>query len=341
MKRFIVALIFVLALSALSAKSVVPNVLAFADLVKNTKYSTYSDYENVLNYDTIDASHIEKEDFLSDFIEFTKKENLYCTPVHIDGIKDKMLAMMQIQGSGRFPYLRIFRFNKKTKMWTIYFSMFDNTDSGCGLVYPVEYKGSTYFLEVEQNFENKRLVSYNLLSLYKKQWETVARARARYVYNLSDEQKEWISEEKIEKMAAFDYSFLGIADEQRGNIVLDVEKWKVVAKLHQTSVGYMPSYFQIKLFTKAREVFSAHGKSFENEKEIFAHDNVLNAGQWGFDIVQKNGKWYLVLIGMGKAGESRVSTIEDFWLNVLDLESLDVVHHSFIKSEIDFSMEYK
>lgn len=337
MKKIFFALLFVLALSLLSAKSLVPNVLHFADVVKKSEYTTYADFESELNYNTIDAPHSEKEDFLPDFVELTKKQNLYCTPIHIDGIKDKMLSMMNLEGSGGFAYFRIFRFDKKAKKWTIYFSA-NGAKGECGLVYPVQNKKETLFLEVERDFDTKRLIAYNLLSFDAKNrtLQKIACARARYTYDLSEAQKEWISEEKIEKIAAFDYSFLGIEGDHPEKIEREIEDKKIVAELYWTSVARLPSNYTIKIFKRAREVFKTSGKSFEDEKELFTLPSV----QWGFDIVEKDRKPYLVFIGMGNFGESSVSTIEDFWLTALDLRSLEVVHHSFVKSKITFEQEY-
>lgn len=337
MKKICFALLFVLALSSLSAKSLVPNVLHFAEVVKNSEYKTYADFESVLNYETIDAPHSEKEEFHPDFVELTKKQNLYCTSIHLDGIKDKMLSMMNLEGSGGFAYFRIFRFDKKAKKWKIYFSA-NGAKGECGLVYPVQNKKETLFLEIERNFDTKRLSSYNLLSFSAKEkaWRKIASAHALYSYDLTDEQKEWISAERIEQMAAFDYSFLGLEGDHVQKIEREAEDKKIVAELYWTSVARLPSNYTIKIFSRPREVFKTSGKSFEDEKELFA----LPAVQWGFDIVEKDGKPYLVFIGMGNSGESSVSTIEDFWLTALDLRSLEVVHHSFVKSKISFEQEY-
>ncbi len=66
MKKVILVL-FAFIFGALTfAKSIVVDVLWFADLVKNTEYTKYADYEGELNYDTIDAPQDEKLDFLSD-----------------------------------------------------------------------------------------------------------------------------------------------------------------------------------------------------------------------------------------------------------------------------------
>ena len=337
MKKIFFALLFVLVLSSLSAKSLVPNVLHFADVVKKSEYTTYADFESELNYNTIDAAQCEKEEFHPDFVELTKKQNLYCTPIHLDGIKDKMLSMMNLEGSGGFAYFRIFRFDKKAKKWKIYFSA-NGAKGECGLVYPVQNKKETLFLEDERDFDTKRLIAYNLLSFDAKNrtWQKIASARARYTYDLSEAQQQWISAEKIEKIAAFDYSFLGIEGDHPKKIEREIEDKKIVAELYWTSVARLPSNYTIKIFSRPREVFKTSGKSFEDEKELFA----LPAVQWGFDIVEKDRKPYLVFIGMGNSGENCVSTIEDFWLTALDLRSLEVVHHSFVKSKITFEQEY-
>ncbi len=302
-----------------SKKSKVQNILYWAAWVKNNKYTTYKNYARVLNYETIDAPHDEKEDFSPVFISYTKKENLYCTEVFLDGIKDRLLAMMQIEGSGKFPHLRIFRFNSKTKKWSIYFSACGSRGE-CGLVYPIQnpITGQTFFLEELRDFDNKRLVAYNLLSLKNKEWINSSTATAQYVYNLSDEESQWISSDIIEKMAVFDYSFMGIDGDHPSLIEQEIDDKKIVAKLYHTSVARMPSNFSITVF--------------ENEKEILKVPDLI----WGFNIVEKDGKPYLVYIGTGRANEAWVPTIEDFMLNVLDLTTLKHEFRSYIKSEIIF-----
>ena len=57
---------------------------------------------------------------------------------------------------------------------------------------------------------------------------------------------------------------------------------------------------------------------------------------WGFNIVEKNDKSYLVFIGMGNSGEPQFSTIESFMLNVLDLSKLEIVYRSYINCDIDY-----
>ena len=84
-----------------SHKSEIQKVLYWADWIKNNEYATYSDYENELNYETIDAPVDDKYEFLQTELAYTKKSNLYCSEIHLKGIKDRMLAMMQIEGSGR------------------------------------------------------------------------------------------------------------------------------------------------------------------------------------------------------------------------------------------------
>ena len=275
-----------------SKKSKVQNILYWAAWVKNNKYTTYKNYARVLNYETIDAPHDEKEDFSPVFISYTKKENLYCTEVFLDGIKDRLLAMMQIEGSGKFPHLRIFRFNSKTKKWSIYFSACGSRGE-CGLVYPIQnpITGQTFFLEELRDFDNKRLVAYNLLSLKNKEWINSSTATAQYVYNLSDEESQWISSDIIEKMAVFDYSFMGIDGDHPSLIEQEIDDKKIVAKLYHTSVARMPSNFSITVF--------------ENEKEILKVPDLI----WGFNIVEKDGKPYLVYIGTGRANEAWVPTI--------------------------------
>ena len=317
-----------------SRKSEIDIILYWAKWVNNNEYSTYEDYENELNFDTIDAPVDDKYEFAQTEIDYTKKNNLYCTEIYLKGIKDRMLAMMQVEGSGRFPYLKIFKFDNNKHKWTIYYSG-KGPLGECGLVYPIRdpIRGYTFFFEEVRNFDNKRLVSYDLLSFSNKKWDVFLSAKASYVYNLSIEEQKWISSDIIEKMAAFDYSFMGIQEDHPEIIEHEVSDKKIVAKLYYTSVGYMPSNFEISIYKREREVFKTDGKIFEEEKELFK----LNEGQWGFNIVEKDNKYYLIYIGMGDSGEPRTSTIESFMLNVLDLSTLEIVYRSYINCNIEFN----
>ena len=316
-----------------SHKSEIQKVLYWADWIKNNEYATYSDYENELNYETIDAPVDDKYEFLQTELAYTKKSNLYCSEIHLKGIKDRMLAMMQIEGSGRFPYLKIFRFDGKKKKWKIYYSGKGSLGE-CGLVYPVTdpITGYTFFFEEVRDFDSKRLISYDLLSFSDKKWKVFASAHARYVYNLTDDEKQWLSSDIIEKMASFDYSFMGVESERPEIIERKFNDKKIIAKPYYTSVGHMASNFDITVLRMARETAKTDGKVFEDEKELLKLGNCW----WGLNFVEKNGNLYLVCIGMGESGEPRVSTIEDFVLNVIDLSTLETVHRTYIKCDIVF-----
>lgn len=331
--RFISLLFFTLTLYSLHAsntrQSKIQNVLYWADWVEHNEYTTYEDYENELNFETIDAPVDDKYEFAQTEIYYTKKTNVYCTEIYLKGIKDRMLAMLQIEGSGLFPYLKIFRFDNKKQKWTIYYSG-KGPLGECGVVYPIRHPitGYTFFFEQKINFDNKRLISYDLLSLENKKWKVTESAKARYVYNLTDEQKEWISPELIEKMAAFDYSFLGYKNDHPDTIELIVNERKIVAKPYYTSVGRIASYYDITVYSREREIFKKNEKVSEEEKVLLTLDT-----QWGFNIVEKDKRYYIVYIGMGKNGPSSISS---FMLNVIDLSTLETVYQSYIKCDIVF-----
>jgi len=316
-----------------SRKSEIDNILYYTNWIKNHEYTTYENYENELNYTTIEVSDREKCGFLPNEISYTKNANLYCTEIYLDDVKDRLIAMMQIEGSGRFPYLTIFRFDSKKQKWIIYYYG-DGSAGNCGLVYPVQnpITGKTLFFEEERNFDNRRLVAYNLLSFKNKKWKKESTARACYVYNLTNDEKKWISSGIIEKMATFDYSFMGLKGDHPEIIEREVLDKKIIAKPYYTSVGYMASNFEIIIYKRGDEVLKNEGKAFEDEKEILK----INEGQWGFNLVEKGNKFYLVYIGMGNSREQRVSTIESFMLNVLDLSTLEIVYSSYINCEIEF-----
>ena len=321
--KFVSLLFFTLLLYSLHAsntrQSKIQNVLYWADWVEHNEYTTYEDYENELNFETIDAPVDDKYEFTETEIYYTKKANIYCTEIYLKGVKDRMLAMLQIEGSGWFPYFKIFRFDDKKQKWTIYYSS-EGSLGECGTVFPVRnpFSGYTFFFEQVINFDNKRLISYDLLSFENKKWKVIESVKARYVYNLSEEDQKWISPEIIEKMAAFDYSFMGIEKDHPETIELEFDDKKIVAKLFYTSVGRMASNYDITIYKN----------SFEEEKLLY-----LGNCQWGLNFVEKDGKHYLVYIGPGSA--DRV-TIENFMLNVIDLSTLKTVYQSYISCDIIF-----
>jgi hypothetical protein len=313
-----------------SQQSEIQKVLYCVDWIKTNKYTTYKDFENELNFKTIDAPADEKYEFSEDEISFTKKNNLYCTEIYLKGINDRMLAMLQVEGSGCFPYLKIFRFNSKKQKWTIYYSGKGSLGE-CGLAYPIKdpLTGYTFFLEEIRNFDNKRLISYNLLSFNNKKFKVIASAHAHYVYNLSTDEKQWIDTDIIEKIAAFDYSFLGIEKDHPEIIEREYNDKKVSAKLYYTSVGRIASNFDITISKMAREVFKKEEKIFEEEKELLK----LGSGWWGLNFIEKDNTLYLVYIGMGNSGWP---TIENFQLNVINLSTLKTIYSSYIKCDIIF-----
>lgn len=293
---------------------------AFSDhylknLISNidTVYSNlekYRFYENELNITTVDSNPTTKDLFGNDVINITKKENEYCCIVNIDNVPEKTFALLQISGSGRFPYLTIFTFNKASKKYSIFFQ------SDSKYVIPVNINGSTKFFEKVTNFDNKRVIGYNLLEITDGCWKTIDSANTTYLYNLTNGDQKWITLDLIEKLANFDYSFLGYTGSHPNEVTIQVKDVVIRGELYYTSVGYMPSNYDIK---------------------IIQNNNIIkNIGnQWGFYTKRDGHSNYLIYIGMGEdKGEQRVSTIEDFYLNVIDLQTMQRVYKSFIQSEI-------
>lgn len=276
----------------------------FSDLTK------YQHYENELNINIVERNLTNEELFGDDVISYTKKENEYCCVVNIDNVPTKTFAMMQISGSGRFPYLTIYTFDKTSKKYCIFFQSDDK------YVIPVDINGTTKFFEKVTNFDNKRVIGYNLLEIKNGYWNSIESVNTTYFYKLNNEEQKWITLEIIEKMANFDYSFLGYTKDHPNEVVSQVKDKEIKGALYYTSVGYMPSNYDIKIIQNNTVI-----KDFGN--------------QWGFLIKRDGQKNYLVYIGMGEdQGEQRVSTIEDFYLNVIDLDTMQRVYKSFIQSEI-------
>ena len=270
----------------------------------------YTDFRKELNVDTVEATVDTDEIFGKDFIDFTVKDNAYCSLVKIKGISQKTYAMMEVSGSGRFPYLYIFAYDSNIKKIRLIYE-FDNKN-----VIPVEGKDSTLFLEIVTDFDNKRLKGYNLLEINNGQWKLIESINLSYYYNLSNEDTKWISPERIEQLAKFDYSFAGYTKDHPDKIIYKVNDKVIQGELYYTSVGYMASNYDIEIL--------------KNDKQISSLGS-----QWGFFVTYSNGKPYLVYIGMGEEpGEERVSSIESFYLNVIDLETMKKVYRNYIKAQV-------
>ena len=270
----------------------------------------YTDFRKELNVDTVEATVDTDEIFGKDFIDFTVKDNAYCSLVKIKGISQKTYAMMEVSGSGRFPYLYIFAYDSNSKKIKLIYQFSDKN------VIPVEGKDSTLFLEIVTDFDNKRLKGYNLLEINNGQWNLIESINLSYYYNLSNEDTKWISPERIEQLAKFDYSFAGYTKDHPDKIIYKVNDKVIQGELYYTSVGYMASNYDIEIL--------------KNDKQISSLGS-----QWGFFVTYSNGKPYLVYIGMGEEpGEERVSSIESFYLNVIDLETMKKVYRNYIKAQV-------
>ena len=272
---------------------------------------TYDFYEHELNGHTVEDTQATRIIFNEDFLADTKRENLYCERIFLDELKEKTFAMMQISGSGRFPYLTIYTYDSDRKKYTVYFK------SDYRLIIPVTVHAQTHFIEILTNYDNKRLIGYRLLELKNKIWKEKDSVTVSYSYDLSEKDKEWISEKRIEDLANFDYSFLGYKEDHPAEIRIQCGNKTVVGKLYLTSVGYLPSRYKIEIIG--------------NNKKVPYFDEC----KWGFYTIEKGNKYYLVYIGMGEdKGDRRISTIEDFYLNVIDLETMEKIYKNYLQAEI-------
>ena len=86
-------------------------------IIQNLK--TYDFYEHELNGHTVEDTQATRTIFTEDFLADIKRENLYCEQIFLDELKEKTFAMMQISGSGRFPYLTIYTYDSDRKKYTV------------------------------------------------------------------------------------------------------------------------------------------------------------------------------------------------------------------------------
>jgi len=273
--------------------------------------TTYEDYENELNIHTVEKSRDTYELFEQDSLPHTKSENAYCTEIFLENVTDKLIAMMQISGSGRFPYVTIFAFNPEKKLYEIY------AEFAYRYLIPVEIDGLTHFLEIEGNFDIKTTDGYGLFELKNKKLHLIDTLKVEYEYQLSADDKKWISAHTLKQMAAFDYSSFGYKEDHPDTVKINSAGKEIIGTLYYTSVGYFPSNYTVRVL--------------ENAALLQEIDSV-----WGFTVVNKENKDYLVYIGMGEdSGDIRYATFEEFYLNVIDLQTMHRIYKRYITSQMN------
>nr|MCR5606717.1 hypothetical protein [Treponema sp.] len=282
-------------------------------------FSKFSNYEEELKIKDADLVSI----FNSDNIEYIKQHNVYCTEVTVDKDNEisKTIAMLQTEGSLRKPYFYLLGLDKSTNKYKLLFESDEKT------LYPVTENGKSYFFEQVINFDTKVLEGCNLYILSKKNknyaFEKIEAAKVERNYNLSKEDKKWLSVDDIEKITKFDYSALAYKENHPAMIETKIGDKTIKAKLFHTSVSYLPSNYTIKVYQDDLEIFN----SFE--------------GEWGFKLLKNNDKNYLVYIGMGKNGVNpRVGSMSEFLITVIDLDTMGKIYESYVDSDIKYIRQF-
>ena len=320
-KIFITTLILLIGFMTFAQESA---IFSLEDYAKNFnsilgELHSYKDYKSVLNKDTVEANTLILEMFDEDFEFMLNEQNLYCEEIHLKGINSKTIALMQLEGSLQLPYLTIFVYDSALQKYKVFYDCF--VQSNLPFVIPVETDSGTLFVEQSLDFDTKRITDYRLLEFAKNEWNILASLSANYKYNLSQKDKKWINEERIEQLSRFDYSFAGIQDDHPAEVKFTCAQKNITGKLYHTSVARQPSSFTLKIF--------------DGEKEI----KTIGGFVWGFYTVHKGKKEYLVYIGSGsEKGEDVYVTIESFYFKVIDLDSMKCVYKNLINPEITYSI---
>ena len=89
------------------------NIKNLEKIIQNLK--KYDFYEHELNRSTVELTETPRSAFDEDRLPDTKRENFYCEQIFLNELKEKTFAMMQISGSGRFPYLTIYTYDSDRK----------------------------------------------------------------------------------------------------------------------------------------------------------------------------------------------------------------------------------
>lgn len=312
-KKYILIIQLFLVVNCIFAES------EYKDLIRNLHktnsfLSSYDEYKNELNSETIDFS---KRSEIPFYLEKNYDGGFrpdYCEEIILPELKEKTFAVLTVEGSAGIPYLTIYTFSKQKQKYEIYYETEWNNSK---YVVPVDYKGKTLFVEFIHNFDNKRLEKKTVWELKNKKWVELDSINYTFSYELSAEDKKWISSERIEQLVNFDYTFLGYEKDHPNTIEIVAGDKKIVGKLYYTSVGYMSSNYDISIYQNGESV-----------KKI--------GSQWGFYTVNRENKNYLIYIGMGtEEGEYRVSSIESFYLQVYDLELDKVIYKNYLKSIVN------
>lgn len=144
-----------------------------ADYAENFDYKieelkTYSDYKDELNYNTVVHNDIVSSLFLAEDGKFIEKYNLYCEEIHLAEIKEKTIAMMQIEGNIKRPVLYIFVYIPDVKKYLLYY--LSGVYDSCKYIIPADTEEETKFVEKITDFDTKKVLGYNLYDFIDRKW---------------------------------------------------------------------------------------------------------------------------------------------------------------------------
>lgn len=239
--------------------------------------------------------------FSVDMFELNLKSVEYSMTQDLDGDGVQEIIVLFIQGSGRYPYFYILK--KSTEDTKYRISVFLER-----YIEPAFLKKEIYFIETIYDFNSGRKLQFNVIKFDKKLKPNIVMIFINnYEYELSEKISQYISNDIINNIAAFDYSFLG----QNGldEFTLNNMEYTLHAKINWTSVGYMSTSIDIKATN-----INGNTKEF---KKI-----------WGFNVKRINGFDYLCVLDMG--GNNVITTITNFRATVYKLCDWSVVASEYI-----------
>lgn len=250
------------------------------------------------------VSEPEDDTFYEDMFELNLKHVDYAFTQDLDEDDIKEIIILFIQGSGRYPYFYILKKDAENSKYKIALRLER-------YLKPVIFDNAFYFIETIFDFDSGRKIQYNVINFDKHlKFNIFMSFRNHYTYILSEQVGKFISNNIINKIAAFDYSYLGIEEIRNKNeFTIENNEYKLDAKINWTSVGYFSTTIDIKV--------SNHNGAWKEFEKI-----------WGFTVKKINDVNFICLLEMG--GYGRTSAITSFKITVYNMDNWSKVASDYL-----------
>lgn len=280
-------------------------ISSFQEYLSNRPNTCIDD--SILNINTVEATEENYDIFSEGNFDITRAENIYCSEVNLEKYKN-VVVFLQHRGSGRFPHFYAYAITDESGKYKQIF----NAERD---LYPFEYEGKTYFLEIITDFDSKRNIEFKIIDSLFDREKTVYRIIPKYSYVLDEESEKYITGDIINKIAEQDYSFMDKGTKP-AEIIVKTKKQIVKGIVKYTSTGYFATTVEL---------------GFEKDGEAID----LN-WCWGFNVTENDEGAFLAVINWQES--LPVSTIEDVELNVINLDTKECILKKNLFAKIDYTV---